>query len=125
MQHTYFIDLVNQVLIIKSIFFSLLGLNGAGKTTTIELLTGVKLPTSGNVFVNGYNIENDKQNAVKSLGFCPQFDYLPEFLTVIQSIELYAYLRGVKKNEIKDVVESSINCFKLSEFQDSLVQNLR
>lgn len=36
--------------------FGLLGFNGAGKTTTFEILTGELSPTSGDVFIDGFNI---------------------------------------------------------------------
>ena len=36
--------------------FSLLGTNGAGKTTTIKMLSTLILPTSGNIKINGLDI---------------------------------------------------------------------
>lgn len=41
--------------------FSLLGTNGAGKTTTIKMLSTLILPTSGNIKINGLDINKDKQ----------------------------------------------------------------
>lgn len=105
--------------------FGLLGLNGAGKTTTIEILTGEQKATSGYAYVNGFDIDSDKLKAIRSLGFCPQFEYLPEFLTVNQALTLFANLRGIKHSEIKKIVEEFIYAFKLTEFKNKLVQNLR
>ena len=105
--------------------FGLLGLNGAGKTTTIQVLTGQIDSTSGAAFVNGYNVGTERLQAIRSLGYCPQFDYLPEYLTVRESLELYANLRGLKRSLTKSIVDDFIGAFKLNEFQTKLVQNLR
>ncbi len=59
-----------------------MGLNGAGKTTTFKILTGEIKATSGKSYINGYDIKTDRSKALRNLGFCPQFDCLPEYLTV-------------------------------------------
>lgn len=104
--------------------FGLLGLNGAGKTTTFSILTGQLKPTSGKAFINGKDIINDLFGARNSLGFCPQFDQLPEYLTVKQSLVLFAKLRGLYSEKLKDNINDIISAFKLDEFTDKLVQNL-
>lgn len=102
----------------------MLGVNGAGKTTTLSIIIGELDATGGEAFINGHSIKTNRQDAIKSLGFCPQFEYLPEFLTVRQSLELFAKLRGLKSSLIDEVLDEFINAFKLGEFSDKLVQNL-
>ena len=113
--------------IIKFVFFNiyrLLGLNGAGKTTTFKILTGELNSTRGEAFINGYDIKADRSKARRSLGFCPQFDYLPEYLTVEETFELYAGLRGLDSTQIPSIISDMIKVFKLNEMSMKTVQNL-
>ena len=43
----------------KGTIIGLLGPNGCGKTTTMGIMLGLIKPTSGTVFINGQNIENE------------------------------------------------------------------
>jgi ABC-type multidrug transport system ATPase subunit len=101
------------------------GLNGAGKTTTFKILTGEIDSTHGNAFINGHDINTNRFGALRSLGFCPQYDYLPEYMTVKQSLMLFASLRGLDSDLIPHIVNDMIKVFKLNEFSDKLVQDLR
>ena len=93
--------------------FGLLGLNGAGKTTAIQILTGQLDLTSGIAYVNGHNIKKERIEAIRSLGYCPQFDYLPEYLTARESLELYANLRGLKAHLTDKIIDDFINAFQV------------
>ena len=104
--------------------FGLLGLNGAGKTTTLQILTGETNASRGEAYVNGYNIQLDRYKSIRNLGFCPQFDYLPEFLTVRQSLELFANIRGISSSFVPQSVRNFLDAFNLHEFRDRVVQNL-
>jgi ABC-type multidrug transport system ATPase subunit len=81
-------------------------------------------PTNGEAFINGHLVQTDLYAVRRNIGFCPQFDYLPEYLTVEQTFRLYAKLRGVKNSKISQLVGDFVNVFKLNEFSDKLVQNL-
>ena len=51
--------------------FALLGVNGAGKTTTFKSLTNHIDPTSGDILINGRNIQKDFTRLRKLVGYCP------------------------------------------------------
>ena len=104
--------------------FRLLGLNGAGKTTTFKILTGELDATSGNAFINGHDIDKNKFEARRNLGLCPQSDYLPEFLSVEQSFRLFANLRGLESDKIKEISDDLIQIFRLNESRTKQVQQL-
>ena len=45
-----------------------IGQNGAGKSTTIKMMTGILSPTSGEVLIDGLNIEQNRKDASKKFG---------------------------------------------------------
>jgi ABC-type multidrug transport system ATPase subunit len=59
------------------------------------------------------------------LGYCPQFERLPNYMTVKETLLLYARLRGVNKSSIHFICNTMISLFKLDEFEKTLVQKLR
>lgn len=62
--------------------FGLLGHNGAGKTTTMRIMTGETAPSHGQVKIGGHNITINKDEAFRTLGYCPQHDALWKNITV-------------------------------------------
>ena len=105
--------------------FGLLGLNGAGKTTTFKIIVGDINPSKGDVLINGLSIQKDRYSARQNLGYCPQFDCLPEYLTVREALYLFAQLRGIPKKIAKQITMNMLDIFHLNEFEKVLVQNLR
>src|ERR1700730_14176061 len=51
--------------------FGLLGPNGSGKTTTINMISGLSVPTNGEVRVLGYNVRHDQRRVRQILGAVP------------------------------------------------------
>jgi ABC-type lipoprotein export system ATPase subunit len=74
----------------------LVGPDGAGKTTLLRILAGLLLPTSGMARV----IEQDPGRAIETLrsvlGYMPQKFGLYEDLTVLENLNLYAELKGLR-----------------------------
>lgn len=69
--------------------FGLLGPNGAGKTTTLEMLEGIRLPTSGQIKFDG---QFGYQEFKEKIGIQFQHTALQDFLTVRETLRLFARL---------------------------------
>ncbi len=68
--------------------FALLGPNGAGKTTTIELLQGLRTPTSGAATVLGLDLSTNLYALKERIGVVPQSFHTFERLTVRENVAL-------------------------------------
>jgi ABC-2 type transport system ATP-binding protein len=75
------------------------GLNGAGKTTTIRVASGVALPSSGSVSVDGHDIVRDKAKASKQLGWVPEFPNYEQNAKAKSLMMYFAGFRGLEKTK--------------------------
>jgi len=113
----------NNILAVRNINFKiskgsiigLLGPNGCGKSTTIGMLLGLIKPSSGEVFINGQNIENNRTNLLEKMNFISPYIELPKKLTVEENLKVYGRLYGVKNLEIK--ISELIDKLNLAEFR--------
>jgi len=100
--------------------FGLLGPNGAGKTTTLSILATLLPPTSGNAFVNGYDVAKHPTMVRRSIGFVFQDPSSDDLLTGRENLYLHALMYGVKDSEINKRIDEGL---KLVDLVDK--QNLR
>lgn len=75
--------------------FAFLGVNGAGKSTTINILCAALQKDSGQVLVNGMNIDTDSQRIKRSLGVVFQDSLLDKPLSVQDNLFCRAALYGI------------------------------
>jgi len=101
-----------------------LGRNGAGKTTTMNMLTGFIEPTSGEIIVEGHNIEKESKKVKAEIGYMPEGTPLYTDLTVKEFITYMAELKLVPKKERKKAVEEAIENTGLEKVKDNLTRNL-
>ena len=81
----------------KGNIFAFLGPNGAGKSTTIKMLTTLLTPTSGKLFIDGNDVQENPNEVRHSFGIVFQDPSLDDELTAYENMEIHAILYGVKK----------------------------
>jgi ABC-2 type transport system ATP-binding protein len=84
--------------VLKGEIFGLLGPNGAGKTSTLSAIEGLLKPLSGNITVDGHNANDKPLYARASLGVQLQSTSFQPELFVIEVLQLYAGIYGLKLN---------------------------
>ncbi len=105
----------------KGEVFGFLGPNGAGKTTSISIMVGLLRPSSGNVLINGKEVEDtDKQ----TIGICPQELVLWENLTCYESLKLMGDMYEVPKDVLNQRIEKLLKDLFLTDKADTVVSNL-
>lgn len=78
--------------------FGLLGPNGAGKSTTLEIIETLRIKTSGEVIVDGLNLDHSPNEIKKIIGVQLQTSGYYPGLTLVELIALFAGLY----NEVVD-----------------------
>ena len=89
------------LLIKEGELFSLLGVNGAGKTTTIKMLSGLILPTSGEILIDNMNMKDDVYKIKQILNVSPQETAIAPNLTVKENLEFMGGVYQIKDKEKK------------------------
>jgi ABC-2 type transport system ATP-binding protein len=104
--------------------FGFLGPNGAGKTTTIRIISGLSLPTSGTVHVNGVDVLEDPVRAKASMGYVPDRPYLYEKLTGRELLHFVADLYRKDWRECEPRAVAMLQTFGLGDWIDARIENL-
>lgn len=89
-------------------FFGLLGPNGAGKSTLINIIADLTVKSGGKVWVNGHDIDTDKQAAKFTVGVVPQELMLDPFFPIYEMLEYQAGYYGVppEKRRTQEILDA-------------------
>ena len=87
--------------------FGMLGPNGAGKTTTLEMIEGLKRPTSGTIRVEGLNVRRQTDAVKAIIGVQLQGTAFFENLTLVELVDVFGacYDRKVNARELLGEVQ--------------------
>lgn len=91
----------------------LLGANGAGKSTLFKMLAGLIEPSHGQVRVHDRRLR-DEVGWFRRVGFCPESDALPEWMTGREFLSLSLRLMGFEKDEVRRRVDHWLQVFDLA-----------
>jgi ABC-type Na+ transport system ATPase subunit NatA len=125
----------------RDTIFAMLGPNGAGKTTCFNVirelssvikqlslifafLGGDVVPEAGDALIKGVSVVHHPRAARISLGVCPQFTAIDSQLTVREHLIIYGRLKGLRRDDLRDNVESLMRATTLISFADRLASKL-
>jgi ABC-2 type transport system ATP-binding protein len=102
-----------------------IGPNGAGKSTTIKMLTGILVPTAGDVEVAGLVPSARRQENARNIGVVfGQRSQLYWDLPLIESFELLRAIYAIPRDRYKQNLDAFVELLQLDEFMRTPVRQL-
>ena len=106
----------------RGIIFSCLGPNGAGKTTTVEMMEGLRTPTSGSIEILGADVTRDYASIRHRVGVLPQ-NFVP--FERLKAPEAIAYFGGLFNRVMtKEDVNKLLETVGLEHRQNTIAKKL-
>ncbi len=102
--------------------FGLLGPNGAGKTTTISMMCGLIDPSSGQIQIEQFNVQKQKEDVKKIIGVVPQEIALYPTLTAFENLQYIGNMYGLKGNLLKQRIQENLTIFGLDQVQHKQIE---
>ena len=91
--------------VVQGELFAFLGLNGAGKSTTINILCSIMAKDSGEILIDGLNVDKDSEKIKSKIGIVFQKSVLDHELTVLQNLYSRASLYPMSRREADDKIQ--------------------
>ena len=106
-----------------------LGPSGSGKSTLLNIISGIDLPTSGEIIINGQNLTNmnEKHRTLfrrTQIGIVFQFFNLLPTLSVIDNVILPMELNGTKSKHAKSLAQDLLDTVGLLDRQNTFPDRL-
>lgn len=81
------------------------GPNGSGKTTTIKIILGLQKASSGEVYINGKNIKENFENAIRKVGAIVESPDMYMYLSGLDNLKLVASYYNISHDKIDSIIE--------------------
>ena len=98
--------------------YGLVGSDGAGKTTTLRLLVGALKLDAGQAAIDGFDIQQQTEQARARIGYLSQRFSMYEDLTVLENIRFFAEVRGLSQAEWQPRCLEILDFVGLVDFKD-------
>jgi ABC-2 type transport system ATP-binding protein len=102
----------------KGEFFGFLGPNGAGKSTTMNMMVDLIRKTSGEIYIDGFEVSQDPFEIFKRVGFTMQDIGLDETATAREMFMLHGRLYHMPKKEIEKQTKYLLKLVELENVAD-------
>lgn len=108
----------------KGDIFGFVGPNGAGKTTTMRIMCGLIKATAGNVVIDGVNVLKRPAEVKRLIGYVPDFFGVYDNLKVMEYMEFYGSMYGMRKADVVDASERLLELVNLQDKHEAFVDSL-
>jgi len=123
--HTYDVEVLNNLNLSLSKYKSvaIIGVSGSGKSTLIRMMSGLEKPTSGQIFINDFDVRDDLYK--KKIGFVFQSHNLFPHLTLKKNITLVLEkTRGFEKEKAEEIALKNLSLLHLEDQVNKLPKNV-
>lgn len=103
-------------------FLGLIGPNGAGKSTTLKMTVGHLKPSSGEVLLNGRDVQAHPLEVRRQVGYVPEYLALYEYLTGLEFLQFMGEVKGLSAQARAQEIDALLNVLELNEERDRLVR---
>lgn len=104
--------------------YGFVGPNGAGKTTTMRMLTTLTRPTTGQAWVAGHSVVEDRRAVRRAIGYMPDEFGVYDDLRVWEYLDFFAACYDIQETERKRLIGDLLELVDLSHRREDMVDKL-
>jgi ABC-2 type transport system ATP-binding protein len=104
--------------------YGFIGPNGAGKTTTIKTMATLLEPTSGTVYIDGYDVTRNPLEVRKIIGYMPDFFGVYDDIKVWEYLDFFAASYKIPRNKRKQIIDDVLELTDLTVKREAYVEEL-
>ena len=86
-----------------------LGPNGAGKSTTMRMITCYMAPTSGKIFLEGFEVDKNPLEIKKKIGYLPENNPLYLDMAIIDYLRFCAEIQGMTGGRVSERIHKMVD----------------